>query len=139
MKSDNFAKILKSSGVSVTKARQAIFQTLLVAKEPLKNGEVARLTPNVDRASVYRTLELFARLGITQTTIRGWTPLVELAEPFKPHHHHITCEQCGKVVEIENSMLEDVLGLIATRHDFTLAEHIVELTGKCSDCKTLIA
>ncbi len=135
MKSDNFAKILKHAGVSVTKPRQAIFATLLHAEKPLKNGEVAALTPSVDRASVYRTLELFATLGITQTTIRGWTPLVELAEPFKPHHHHITCEHCGRVIEIENSTLEDVLGLVATRHNFTLTEHLVELTGTCSDCR----
>lgn len=132
--SDNFATILKSSGVSVTTARRAIFQTLLDTDEPLKNGEIARRTPSVDRASVYRTLELFAKLSITETIIRGWTPFTELAEPFKAHHHHISCEQCGKIVEIENNTLEDVLGLIAGRHHFTLSKHTVELTGTCSDC-----
>jgi len=132
---DNFAKILKDNGVSVTSARRAIFQTLLDADEPLKNGEIARRTTTVDRASVYRTLELFTRLGITETVTRGWTPHTELAEPFKPHHHHIICENCGKVVEIENDTLEDVLNLVASRYDFALQKHVVELSGLCANCR----
>lgn len=131
---NNFSQILKENNVSVTSARKAIFKTLLNADEPLKNGEVARRTPDVDRASVYRTLELFNELGITETIIRGWTPLTELAEPFKAHHHHIICDNCGKVEEIENDTLEDVLSLVASRHSFTLKKHIVELTGMCKDC-----
>ena len=127
--------ILREAGQSVTRPRLAVFETLAHADTPLKNGEIARRTIGVDRASVYRTLELFTRLGITTTTIRGWTPLTELAEPFKPHHHHITCEACGRVVEIENSTLEDVLSLIAGRHTFTLTTHTVELTGLCANCQ----
>lgn len=134
---DNFAQILKDSGVSVTSARRAIFHTLLETDEPLKNGEIARRTPSVDRASVYRTLELFSKLGITETVMRGWTPFTELAEPFKAHHHHIVCEQCGRVVEIENDTLEDVLSLVASRYEFNLKKHTVELSGLCKDCKAL--
>lgn len=136
---NRFLAILKDNNVSVTAARKAIFETLHKADEPLKNGEVARRTPNVDRASVYRTLELFSKLGITETIIRGWTPLTELAEPFKSHHHHIICERCGRVEEIENDTLEDVLGLVASRHDFALKKHVVELTGICKQCRETLA
>ena len=132
----DFEAILKQAGQSITKPRQAVFETLAHTDEPLKNGEIAKRTPGIDRASVYRTLELFATLGITTTTIRGWTPLTELAEPFKPHHHHIVCTQCGHVEAIENDTLEDVLGLIATRHQFTLERHLVELSGICATCRT---
>ncbi len=131
----SFIQILKDNNVSVTATRRAIFETLLDADTPLKNGEIARSTPTVDKASVYRTLELFSQLGITETIIRGWTPLTELAEPFKAHHHHIICEQCGRVVEIENNTLEDVLSLVAARHNFTLSKHLVELTGTCKNCQ----
>lgn len=136
MSIDYFSSILKADHLSVTSSRKAIFETLLTAEKPLKNGEIAKRTSSVDRTSVYRTLELFAKLGITQTTIRGWTPLTELAEPFKPHHHHITCDNCGRVVEIENETLEDVLGLVASRYDFALSGHMVELSGLCKNCRT---
>ncbi|MFZ1360877.1 MAG: Fur family transcriptional regulator [Candidatus Saccharimonadales bacterium] len=131
---DQLRGILKAHNVSVTSARTAVFSTLHRADQPLKNGEIVQLTPTVDRASVYRTLELFSSLGITETTIRGWTPFTELSEPFKPHHHHLICEGCGHVEGIENETLEDVLQLIASRHQFTLEKHLVELTGLCVRC-----
>lgn len=134
MNSD-FESILRTAGQSITRPRQAVFETLKVADEPLKNGEIAKRTANVDRASVYRTLELFAKLGITTTTIRGWTPFTELAEPFRAHHHHMICEQCGGVEEIASDTLEDVLALVANRHKFTLKSHTVELSGLCSNCR----
>lgn len=127
-------ELLAEKGASVTKARLAVFAALQAADEPLKTGEIARRTPSIDRASVYRTLELFATLGITTTIVRGWTPHTELAEPFRPHHHHIVCEQCGRAESINNETLEDVLSLIATRHNFTLAGHTVELSGLCQNC-----
>lgn len=139
MNTDKFTRILKDNAVSVTQVRRTIFDALAEADKPLKNGEVAALVPSVDRASVYRTLELFDRLGLTTTIVRGWTPFTELAEPFKPHHHHIVCEKCGNIVEIENDTLEDVLGLIANRHNFTLKKHVVELTGLCEQCKNTTA
>lgn len=129
-----FTTILRSAGQSVTKPRLAVFETLLESDTPLKNGDIAKRTPTVDRASVYRTLELFAKLDITTTTIRGWTPFTELAEPFKPHHHHLICSQCGNVEEIASDTLEDMLGIIAMRQKFHLTSHIVELTGLCAAC-----
>lgn len=133
---EKFKTILADKGASVTKPRLAIFQTLHAADEPLKAGEIARRTPSVDRASVYRTLELFSALGITTTIIRGWTPLTELTEPFKAHHHHIVCTQCGVSNTIESDTLEDILQLIASRQGFVLDEHTVELSGLCKDCRT---
>lgn len=136
--SNEFITILKAAGQSITKPRMAVFETLLHAETPLKNGEVAKRTTTVDRASVYRTLELFAQLGITTTTIRGWTPFTELAEPFKPHHHHFICSTCASVEEIASDTLEDILNIIAMRHNFHLTSHIVELTGTCSTCRAKI-
>lgn len=130
-----FSRLLREHKVSVTVPRIEIFETLLKSEKPLKNGEIARRTPNVDRVSVYRNLELFSRIGITETTVKGWTPLTELAEPFKVHHHHMTCERCGRVIEIEDNVLEDVLNSIVAKYNFTLNKHLVELTGLCKDCK----
>lgn len=132
---DKITELLRKSGVSATATRKAIFETLKISDRPLKKGEIARLTPEVDRASVYRTLELFSKLGVTVTTIRGWTPLTELAEPFKPHHHHIICDKCGRVVEIGNDKLEILLNSVAASNDFELVSHVVELRGLCTKCK----
>ncbi|MGO3701698.1 MAG: Fur family transcriptional regulator [Candidatus Saccharimonadales bacterium] len=132
---ENFKTILIEKGASVTKTRLALFHTLQQMNKPAKTGEIAKQTPSVNRTSVYRTLELFAELGITTTIVRGWTPLVELAEPFKAHHHHIVCRNCGVSQSIESETLEDVLAVVAKRHGYTLEQHTVELTGLCSACQ----
>lgn len=128
--------ILTEKGASITKPRLAVFQTLQELDQPAKTGEIAKRTPSIDRTSVYRTLELFAQLGITTTIIRGWTPLTELAEPFKAHHHHIMCKTCGAHESIESETLEDILQVVAGRHGYTLKQHTVELTGQCAACQT---
>jgi len=130
-----FSEVLRAHNVSVTAPRVEIFETLSRAEKPLKNGEIVRRTPSVDRVSVYRNLELFSKLGITETTLQGWTPLTELAEPFRVHHHHMTCERCGKVIEIEDGILEEVLNAIVAKHNFELNKHLVELTGLCEVCR----
>ena len=131
-----FKKILKAHNVSITQARLAVFITLQQAHEPLKTGEVARRTSNVNRTSVYRTLELFTKLGITATIVRGWIPHTELAEPFKAHHHHFICSRCQDTVSIEDEQLENTLATIARHHGFTVEHHTVELSGLCQHCQS---
>lgn len=132
--SERFKEILRSNGVSVTAARSKIFDTLLKSDRPLKNGEVAARTPEVNRASVYRALELFDRLGITTTMMRGWIPFVELAEPFKPHHHHLQCTKCHELIAVDTPELEELIDRIAATHGYQLITHYVELSGLCSQC-----
>ena len=130
-----FKEILTKKGASITKPRLAVFSTLSSANEPLKTGSIAKLTPEVDRTSVYRTLELFSKLHITTTITRGWTTFTELAEPFKEHHHHIICRNCKKTESIESESLEDILQLTAAKFSYTLEHHTVELTGLCNNCQ----
>lgn len=130
-----FTRILQRAGKSVTRPRLAVFDTLRTLDTPAKTGDIAKHTPSVDRTSVYRALELFAELGITTTTIRGWTPFTELAEPFKPHHHHLVCDVCGKHQSITDPELETILKAIAAHASFQLTAHTVELSGVCAKCQ----
>lgn len=135
---ERFKQILRDNGISITAARLALFDTLLNHQQPLKNGEVAALTPSVNRASVYRTLELFDHLGITTTLVRGWTPFVELAEPFKPHHHHLLCDQCGIAIEVTSDKIESIIHEITKSQSFTPTSHHFEINGVCQGCREKI-
>lgn len=132
---DRFREILRKNNVSVTAARQAIFSTLLYSDKPLKNGEVAALTPSVNRASVYRALELFDHLGITATLVRGWTPYTELAEPFRPHHHHLQCTNCRELISLDPPELERLIERLAFSHGYQMTAHHIELHGLCPRCQ----
>lgn len=131
----NFTQLLRDNGTSVTAARLAIFRALLESDKPLKNGEVAARVPTVNRASVYRTLALFEKLGITTTLVRGWTPFVELADPFKPHHHHLLCERCNEVITVTSDEMERLIHQLAKKHTFIPSSHHFEVKGICQQCQ----
>ncbi len=134
---DQFSDLLKTRGYSLTTSRKRVFMALSDSHSPLKRGEIVARTPEINRSSVYRTLEVFHDIGITTTTFRGWTPYIELAEPFQAHHHHIICTNCGSTVSIENDELEELVGSIAQRHKFSLSQHHIELAGVCANCQKL--
>ena len=92
---------LKSNGSSLTAPREAVFLTLL-DQEPQTLSDIAkRLTGKVDRASVYRTIDLFEKLGIITRLQLGWKYKLELSDHFAAHHHHMTCTNCGQIIEID--------------------------------------
>lgn len=94
---------------------------------------VSRAT-GVDRASVYRTIELFERLGIVLRVNIGWKYKLELSEMFSDHHHHLSCIECGKVIAMNEGALEEVIERLSSEHGFKPVTHQVEVQGVCRKC-----
>lgn len=126
---------LKEVHHSATRSRLAVF-TQLAKAGPMSVGALAhQLQEDVDRATVYRTVELYEKLGIVNRIWHGFKHQVELSEIFTPHHHHALCQQCGKTVDITSSELEAALTSLAKKHQFLTLNHAVELTGYCKNCQ----
>lgn len=128
-------KILNQNNLRITRPRHVVFTALYSSAKPLQIGEIAKLCPSIDRVSVYRTIELFTQLHIIATIPLGWKQQYELAEPFKPHHHHIHCAQCGMLVDIHSSDLETLVSAIAARYNFAVQSHKFEISGLCQQCQ----
>lgn len=129
------SKTLKSSGQSLTEPRKIVFQALQEA-DPLTMKELVRACPSVGETSVYRTVDVFARLGIVQKLQIGWKYKIELSGEFQDHHHHLSCLRCGKIISFEEgTALEKSLAEIAKKHDFEMREHLLEIQGYCSSCR----
>jgi len=130
-------KLLKDNGYSLTQARQVVCR-LLWDQEPQSMHELARLSAGqIDRASLYRTISLFERLGIVERVYIGWKYKVELSDIFAHHHHHISCLGCGKIVAItEEADIERLIISLATKHNFVAQSHQLEVRGYCQACVT---
>ena len=128
-------KILKDNGYSLTKPRTVVCD-LLWGNEPQSIRELAqRSQGSIDRVSLYRTLELFEKLGLVRRVYIGWKYRVELSDVFTHHHHHISCLGCGKVVAIvEEDEVEQLIHQISQRYGFTEPSHQLEVTGYCPAC-----
>jgi Fur family ferric uptake transcriptional regulator len=87
-------------------------------------------------ATVYRTLPLLVEAGLIQQTLlsAGGRHFYEPAFE-RPHHDHLICIACGKVVEFEFEAFEVLQRDIATRYGFELTAHVHELLGRCHECR----
>lgn len=132
---EKFKQLLKSSRHSVTQARMAVFDEL-AARGPLSIKELSRRVGGIDRASVYRAVELFERLGIVQRVNMGWKYKLELTDKFAEHHHHLTCANCGRTIEINESELERIITRLAATHNFRPLSHQIEIQGLCDQCQS---
>lgn len=91
----------------------------------------------LDRASLYRTIGLFEKLGVVQRIYIGWKYKVELSDIFTHHHHHISCTHCGRIVAItEEDDIEQLISNLAAKHGFTAQQHQLEIRGLCKTCST---
>jgi len=130
------AKRLKTAGYSNTKTRAAVFHALAQHESLRMQDLVLALRGSVDRASVYRTVELFEKLGIVQRVQIGWKYRLELSDAFNPHHHHIHCTVCGSIVSLkEDEALERIIHGLAQNAGFALTAHQLELSGTCQQCQ----
>lgn len=126
---------LQDHGYSVTKPRLAVFAALS-DDDAMSIGQlVKKLQPAIERTSVYRTVDLFEKLGIINRIHIGWKYKLELSEQFSHHHHHATCLTCGTSITFkENQQTEDSIHKIAEELGFQLQSHTLELRGLCKNC-----
>jgi Fur family ferric uptake transcriptional regulator len=131
------ATLLSENGFSVTRQRLLVFG-LLENQEPIAMHELYKLTKNdLDRASLYRIINVFEKLGIVSRISIGWKYKIELSDMFADHHHHLSCINCHKVVSINENELEGFINRLALSHDFMPTEHQIEVQGYCTDCVPL--
>jgi Fur family transcriptional regulator, ferric uptake regulator len=135
--SELFKVLLRKHSQSLTRTRLAVFSALQ-DKEPQTMREiVAACTGKVDRASVYRTITLFERLGIVQRLQIGWKYKLELSDTFHHHHHHLTCRRCGRTIPLpEDRQLEARLHTLSRGQGFTMLGHQLEIQGICAECRS---
>jgi Fur family ferric uptake transcriptional regulator len=128
------ATILKNAGLSMTKQRAFVFE-LLEGSEPVSMYELYdRAKGQLDRASLYRIIAVFEKLGIVQRVTIGWKYKIELSDKFAEHHHHLTCLQCGRIIPINETELETFVETLARSYKFKPTAHQVEIQGYCEVC-----
>ena len=70
------------------------------------HAELQRGDRRVGLASVYRTLDTLAELGLVHRLDVDGIAAYEPALPDGEHHHHVICSTCGRVDTFEDDDLE---------------------------------
>jgi Fur family ferric uptake transcriptional regulator len=130
-------KELKKSGLKVTHPRVTILNILKqIGSRHVSAEDIYRLllesAEEIGLATVYRVLNQFDDAGIIDRHhFEGGKSVFELSG--EPHHDHLVCLKCGKVVEFEDNVIEQCQKDIAANHDMTLTNHSLNLYGECKD------
>lgn len=130
---------LKRAGHKTGGARTAVVSLLAGQQCCLSAQEIFDALRSEGRrvgiASVYRVLDVLSGLQLVQRIDVGdGVARYEPAHPDGEHHHHLVCDDCGRVVAFEDERLEQALEGLSKRLGHEVAAHDVVLRGECADC-----
>jgi Fur family ferric uptake transcriptional regulator len=119
-------------GMRMTEQRRVIARVLSVASDHPDVEELHRrahkIDPKISIATVYRTVRMFEEAGIlNRHDFRDGRARYE--EAREEHHDHLIDLQTGKVVEFQNSEIEELQKKIAEQLGYRLVDHRLELYG----------
>lgn len=135
--------LLKEHNLRITPQRKAIFQVLYDRRgHHLETENIYELLvvregkEKIGLATVYRTMELFEKIGIVSKLSMENSPArYELIIYDKLMHHHLVCLKCGQVQEIEDRFTEDLKMQIFKDKGFRVADKPIKIYGYCSRCR----
>jgi Fur family ferric uptake transcriptional regulator len=132
---------LAARGVRMTAQRRAVVETMQEAEGHLDAASLLELAgrraAGLDRATVYRTIELLKRHGLIDELdlmhVEGEKHYYEVKT--EREHAHVTCVECGRVEEFGSPMLERVRSELAEELGFEVEVARLEVGGRCAACR----
>ncbi len=129
---------LNSGGFRITHGRVALLKLLYKAKKPLSVQEILESwsygTP-LNHTTLYRTLTDLSVAGIVdRIDLNTGTAHFEYA-PDMPHHHHIICNGCGLIEDVEHCVMDAMQERLTRSSKFrSIYSHNLEFFGQCKNC-----
>src|SRR5271155_3066668 len=113
-------------GIRLTPQRRALIQVIQDAREHLDAGSLLeharQREPNIDRATVYRTLELLKRLRLIDELdlmhLEGEKHFYEVKT--RRDHIHLACFRCGRIEEYASPLFERLKAEIVKQAEFSI-------------------
>ena len=141
MNTSSGATRLKEGGYRMGKGRGAILQVFEEATKPLNATEILSLLSsknvNLNKTTVYRELEFLKNQHLVrEVPVSSNTVYYESA--LQGHHHHLVCENCSMIIEVETNELEENIKKlsksVAQNEQFLIGRHALEFFGTCANC-----
>ena len=129
---------LKRLGYRLTPQRLMIASAIENSNDHISAEEiysqVVNKYPNVNISTIYRTLELLEQLGlVTETDLGGGR--VRYHPVDKGHHHHLICQECGAVIDLDESLLSSLKGTLLREYEFIADLRHLGIFGRCVKCR----
>lgn len=134
-------RILRENGFKVTPQRLAVYEALShTYSHPNAEMLYQMLQPDyptMSLATVYKTMDIFAELGLVQVLNVGEDSYRYDAEMIS--HPHIRCISCNRVDDVFDIDDEKMLGTVAEKSGYKLTGRQLYFFGRCPECQKKLA
>ena len=129
---------LKNLGYRLTPQRLMIASAIENSRDHISADEIYSQVlgkyPNVNISTIYRTLELLEQLGlVTETDLGGGRVRYHPAD--KGRHHHLICQECGAIVDLDEAALSPLKDALLLEYDFIADLRHLGIFGHCIKCR----
>ena len=135
----DFKDVFRKEGLKITPQRIAVLEEIVKGTGHRESEEfylaIKTRKTHVSRATVYRTLDILVQHGFARKLNLGDGRARYETKIDSPHHDHMICNNCGKIIEFVNHEIEKMQEEIAKHHQFKLQQHIHQLFGICKECQ----
>ncbi|MES2905449.1 MAG: Fur family transcriptional regulator [Pseudomonadota bacterium] len=125
-----FERKLKESGIRLTGPRRVIAKILSVTRDHPDVDElhnrIKKVDPRISLATVYRTLQLFEKIGVADKHDFG-SGRAHYESSMHQHHDHLIDVRNGKVIEFHSKEIEALQAKIAAKHGYRIIDHRLEI------------
>ena len=126
----------QSGSLPLTKQREAVFQAIQDSKSHLTASEVfesaRRILPSISYATVYNSLRYLREAGLIAEINFGNG--ASRYDALTERHDHAICTKCGKLVDFDLELSNELVNLAAARSKFEPQSIQVTLKGLCENC-----
>ncbi len=133
---DRILGMLRERGGRLTTARRAIITALVDSGSHVTADELSATVreahPDVHLTTIYRCLETLEGMGVVDHVHLGHGRAVyHLNDEL---HQHLVCDRCQAVVEVPDSLFDDLAARVRGEYGFTIRPHHFAVLGRCADC-----
>jgi Fur family ferric uptake transcriptional regulator len=128
---DELAARLRSRGLRFTPQREEVLSAVRRLGHATPE-QISEAVNGVDVTTVYRTLELLEQLGFVRHTHLGHG--APSYRPAEDEHIHVVCHDCGRVVDAEPGLVDDLANRLHADSGFELDRAHFTVFGRCAAC-----
>ncbi len=132
-------QLLRGQGYRLTRQRMLILEVIRDRRQHVTAdeiyAEVSRRAPEINLATVYRTLQWLQSVGLLRKIDVG-KDRMEYEYAQASAHHHLVCKECGWELEIDNHVIECLQAHIMEHYGFEADPEHVAIFGRCAQCRT---
>lgn len=89
--------------------------------------------PNISKGTVYRNLKVLQEEGrVCELDLDG---IVSRYEAKLEPHYHFRCEQCGRVIDVDEPVRKELDRAVERRTGLKVLYHQLEFRGLCNYCR----